>query len=144
MVQGGTTDITLTEALTVAIPVDVFDNTIVDADAYYHGATDTLIVVQDQTVQTVLNRNDAPLRCPHDHPPEDCPECSHPHRSLNTDPFENPTEPPRPPPSTRSHAFDFLPALEGRGFLHWDVRPGLLPRQQDSPRGYPGVRAPHQ
>lgn len=88
-VRRGTPAITLTEALDTAIPVDVLDTTVVAAEAYYHRETDTLIVVQDQTVQTVLHRNHAPLRCPHDHPPTDCPTCSQPDSSSETNPFEN-------------------------------------------------------
>jgi hypothetical protein len=72
----GSPAITLTEALHDAIPVEVLDNTVVDADAYYHVATDTLIVVQFDTVQTVLERDGAPLRCPHDNEPTSCPSCT--------------------------------------------------------------------
>lgn len=72
----GTTDITLTEALYDAIYVEVLDNTIVDADVYYHLHTDTLLVVVDETVRTVLKRNGTPLRCSHGYCFEDCPECA--------------------------------------------------------------------
>jgi len=71
----GSPAITLTEALYDAIPVD--------ADAYYHVATDTIIVVQFDTFQTVLERDDAPLRCPHDNDPASCPSC--PTRDDTTD-----------------------------------------------------------
>lgn len=71
----GSPAITLTEALYDAIPVEVLDNTVVDADTYYHVATDTLIVVQFDTVQTVLERDEAPLHCPHDNDPASCPLC---------------------------------------------------------------------
>ncbi|MFA9517048.1 hypothetical protein ACERIT_07500 [Halopenitus sp. H-Gu1] len=71
----GSPAITFTEALHNAIPAEVLDNTVVDADAYYHVATDTLIVVQFDTVQTVLERDGSPLRCPHDHDPASCPLC---------------------------------------------------------------------
>lgn len=71
----GTTAISLTEALNEAIHVEVLDNTVVDADAYYHLVTDTLIVVVNDTVQTVVARDGAPLRCPHDHCPTECEEC---------------------------------------------------------------------
>ncbi|WP_123539510.1 hypothetical protein [Halosimplex salinum] len=72
----GSPAITLTEALHNAIPVEVLDNTVVDANAYYHVATDTLIVAQFDTVQTVLERDGAPLRCPHDNDLASCPSCS--------------------------------------------------------------------
>ncbi|WP_311173301.1 hypothetical protein [Halobellus ordinarius] len=72
----GSPAITLTEALHNAIPVEVLDNTVVDAEAYYHVATDTIIVVQFDTVQTILERDGAPLRCPHDNDPASCPSCA--------------------------------------------------------------------
>ena len=81
----GSPAITLTEALHDAISVDVLDNTVVDADAYYHVATDTLIVVQFDTVQTVLERNGAPLRCPHRQDPASCQKCTATDGSHETD-----------------------------------------------------------
>jgi len=81
----GSPAITLTEALHDAIPVEVLDNTVVDADAYYHIETDTLIVVQFDTVQTVLERDDAPLRCPHDNNPASCPSCPAPDDTSESD-----------------------------------------------------------
>jgi len=83
-VTRGSPAITLTEALHDAIPVDVLDNTVVDADAYYHQSTDTLIVVQFDTVQTVLNRNEAPLRCPHGKDPASCHKCTAPDHTVET------------------------------------------------------------
>lgn len=92
----GTPTITLTEALETAIPVDVLDNTVVDADAYYHVETDTLIVVQCDTVQTVLERDGAPLHCPHGQPPKTCLTCREHPSVPSLDPFENAGHPAAP------------------------------------------------
>lgn len=89
----GTPTITPTDALETALPVTVLDNTVFDADAYYHRETDTLIVVQDEVVQTVLARNGALLRCPHGRSPEKCPTC----RTWPSDPSTTTGDPDESP-----------------------------------------------
>lgn len=93
----GSPAVTLTEALHDAIPVEVLDNTVVDADTYYHAPTDTLIVVQFDTVQTVLKRGGAPLRCSHDHDPASCPSCTAQDDTSESGALDSTTDDPHDP-----------------------------------------------